>query len=334
MLTKRQYVEYLLSTPLNYTCTNLANHLDNISHDSICDFLKRERFTPRQIWELTKSYVLTQDDSESYLICDDSVQDKRYSRFIELVKKQYSGNEHGTVKGIGLVNLIHSSGKDGDFYPIDYRIYAPDTDSKTKNDHFQEMFLRAVTDKNLKARTILFDSWYASVDNLKLIHRSGWTFFTTLKSNRTVSISKEQGYIHLESIEWSEKMLQTGVLVKLKEVPFLVKLFKIVSQDGHIDWVITNSPDYNLWADDVKESNAVRWQVEEFHRSYKQLTGSEKCQCRAARSQRNHLACCYHAWLSLKIKAKELNQSLYQVRNRLFTDFLKMQLRKPQISAL
>ena len=36
----------------------------------------------------------------------------------------------------------------------------------------------------------------------------------------------------------------------------------------------------------------VRWQVEEFHRSFKQLTGSEKCQCRKARSQRNHLACC------------------------------------------
>jgi hypothetical protein len=142
------------------------------------------------------------------------------------------------------VNLIHSSGKDGDFYPIDYRIYSPETDGKTKNEHFQEMFLRAIADKNLKARTILFDSWYAD-----------------------------------------EKMIQMGIKVKLKEIPFFVKLFKIVSTDGHIDWVITNSPDYNLWADDVKENNAVRWQVEEFHRAYKQLTGSEKCQCRAARSQ-------------------------------------------------
>jgi len=334
MLTKKQYVEYLLSTPLNYTCTNLANHLDNVSHDSISDFLRRERFSPRQLWELTKTYVSKQDDLESYLICDDSVQDKRYSRFIDLVKKQYSGNEHGTVKGIGLVNLVHSSGKDGDFYPIDYRIYSPETDGKTQNSPFQEMFLRSIADKNLKARTILFDSWYSSVDNLKLIHRNGWTFFTTLKSNRMVSINREQGYIHLHTIEWSAKTLQVGLMVKLKEVPFLVKLFKIVSPDGHIDWVITNSSDFNLWADDVRESNAVRWQVEEFHRAYKQLTGSEKCQCRAARSQRNHLACCYHAWLSLKIKAKELNQSLYQVRNGVFTDFLKLQLRKPQISAL
>uniref|UniRef100_UPI003743E020 transposase n=1 Tax=Spirosoma profusum TaxID=2771354 RepID=UPI003743E020 len=42
-------------------------------------------------------------------------------------------------------------------------------------------------------------------------------------------------------------------------------------------------------------ANDTRWQIETFHRSFKQLTGSERCQCRKARSQRNHLACCYQA---------------------------------------
>ena len=46
------------------------------------------------------------------------------------------------------------------------------------------MFLRLTTHKNLKARRILFDSWYASVGNLKLIHRAGWTFFTTPRDGR------------------------------------------------------------------------------------------------------------------------------------------------------
>jgi hypothetical protein len=172
------------------------------------------------------------------------------------------------------------------------------------------------------------------VDNLKLIHRSGWTFFTTLKSNRKVSLTKEQGYIHLEHIVWDEKTCQTGILIKLQEVPFLVKLFKLVSTNGRIDWIITNSPDQHIWIDDVKENNAVRWQIEEFNRSYKQLTGSEKCQCRSARSQRNHLACCFHAWVSLKIKAKELKQTVYQVRTAVFSEFLKQQIRKPCISAI
>ena len=39
----------------------------------------------------------------------------------------------------------------------------------------------------------------------------------------------------------------------------------------------------------VIDALQVRWQVEAFHRSFKQLTGSEKCQCRKTESQRNHL---------------------------------------------
>ncbi len=63
------------------------------------------------------------------------------------------------------------------------------------------MFLQAADHKDLKTRTILFDMWYASAENLKVIHRRHWTFFTALKSNRLVSLSKEQGYIHLDDID-------------------------------------------------------------------------------------------------------------------------------------
>ena len=132
------------------------------------------------------------DSADACLIVDDSVQDKRYSRFIELVKRQYSGAEHGLVRGIDVVNLVHSTGVSGEFYPIDYRIYAPEQDGKTKNDHFREMVIQAVSDKRLHAKTILFDSWYASVDNLKLVHRLGLRFFTTLKANRLVSLTPKR----------------------------------------------------------------------------------------------------------------------------------------------
>jgi hypothetical protein len=227
MIAKREYIEYLLSTPFNYTSTNMAGHKPNLSHDVVSDFLRRERFAPADLWAIVQPYI---DGSESAsVIVDDSVQDKRYANFIELVKKQYSGNEHGTVKGIGLVNLVHTAGNDEPHGPIDYRIFHPQSDGKTKNNHFQEMFKRLITHKQLKARRILLDSWYASVDNLKLIHRSGWTFFTTLKSNRLVSLHPDRGYQHLEALIFDEQTLVMGLTIKLKEVPFLVKLFKLVA---------------------------------------------------------------------------------------------------------
>ncbi len=331
MISKKQYVEYLLSTPFNYTCTHLADHLDGVSHDVVNDFLRQEHLRPRQLWELVRGRI--EDSPDAFLIADDSVQGKRYSRFIELVKWQYSGAEHQTVKGIGVVNLVHSNGQAGDFYPIDYRVYAPDVDHKSKNDHFREMFLQAVENKQLKARTILFDAWYASAENLKLIHRRRWTFFTTLKSNRLVSLSKEQGYSHLDEIDWTPERLEHGVIVKLKEVPFKVRLFKVVASNGDIDWVITNDLDETVTTQVAQEANDVRWQVEELHRDFKQLTGSEKCQCRSGRAQRNHLACCYHAWVSLKVKAQELGQTLYEVRASLFTEYLRAELAHPRVPA-
>ncbi|CAN5587002.1 hypothetical protein BH20ACI4_BH20ACI4_18010 [soil metagenome] len=64
-----------------------------------------------------------------------------------ITKKQsieYLLNEHGLIKGIGLVNLLHSTGLAGEFCAIDYRVYAPDEDGKTENEHFQEMFIRVI----------------------------------------------------------------------------------------------------------------------------------------------------------------------------------------------
>jgi hypothetical protein len=329
MITKRQYIEYLISTPVNYTCSKLAEHLEGVSHDAISDYLQRERLTARGLWELVKPLV--KDSEAAYLIVDDSVQNKQYSRKIELVKKQYSGAVHGLVRGIGVVNLVHSDGED--FYPIDYRIYAPDADGKTKNDHFREMVLNARSDKQIKARTLLFDSWYASVDNLKLLQRLDMFFITTLKDNRMVSLSKEGGYIHLQDIDWTAHRLTYGVPIKLKEVPFKVQLFKVVAPNGDIEWVITNHPEGSFTTSDIQNENAERWQIEQLHRELKQLTGSEKCECRKARSQRNHLACCYLAWLALKVKARQLGKTLYAVQHDLFSDYLRAELRDPHIPA-
>ena len=180
---------------------------------------------------------------------------------MDLVKRQYSGNEGGLVQGIGVVNLVHTDG--ADYYPIDFRIYAKDMDGKTKNDHFREMVLNAKQDKDIQANTLLFDSWYGSWENLKLVHQLEMVFFTTLKANRLVSLSREDGYIHLDEIDWTDKRLKHGVSVKLKKVPFRVRLFKVVTPNGDIDWIITNS-ETPLTTHDVQDADAKRWQVEQF----------------------------------------------------------------------
>ena len=132
-------MEYVISTPINYTCTNLADDVDNISHDAINDYLRREKHTTRQGWELAEPWI--NNCTEAYLVLDDSVQDKPQSQVIEMVNHQYSGNTPGLVKGMGIVNVVHPD--QTDYYPLDFRAYAPDTEGKTKHDHFRAMLQQA-----------------------------------------------------------------------------------------------------------------------------------------------------------------------------------------------
>src|SRR5215510_4961689 len=81
MITKEQYIEFLMSTPINYTCTHLADHLSGISHDSMTDFLRSQRLTAQSVWSSAK--LLIRDTAESFLIVDDSLQEKPHAKAIE-----------------------------------------------------------------------------------------------------------------------------------------------------------------------------------------------------------------------------------------------------------
>ncbi len=82
--TKLDYCQYLLSSPINYTVTNLANHLDGVSHDRINRYLRGEKLTPRLLWENVA--LLIRPSQNAYILFDDTVLDKRYSASIETAR--------------------------------------------------------------------------------------------------------------------------------------------------------------------------------------------------------------------------------------------------------
>ena len=103
--TRQLYCQYLLSSQINYTGTNLADHVAGLDHNSIYRFLKGETLTPALIWE--KVWPLLVQSEDGYLLFDDTVLDKSHSFEINGVRRQYSGNAHGVIKGIGIVNLVY-----------------------------------------------------------------------------------------------------------------------------------------------------------------------------------------------------------------------------------
>ena len=329
--SRLDYCQYLLVSQINYTLTNFADHSEQFSHDALNRYLKGEKLSPKLTWENVQNQVM--QTPQGFVVFDDTVADKNFSHAIELVRRQYSGNAHTVIKGIGIVTCVYVNPELDQFWIIDYRIYDPDGDGKTKLEHVQDMLLNCVYQKKLQFWAVLMDSWYATKEIMLTIEKYGKIYYCPLKDNRQVDDSgSAQPYQRVDNLAWTEAEKQHGKVIKIKGFPgnHKVKLFRVVLSTKRTDYVVTN----DMAQDDtqaVQEVCSFRWKVEQFHRETKQLTGLEGCQCRKARIVRNHIACSILVWSRLKQVANETKQTVYRLKHELLSDYLRQQLRSPAI---
>lgn len=297
------YTNFLIANHNRYSGSEMSKVSPkfDMQHDCVSRWLSASDFTPSQLWNQVKKLI---DVTTGYLVGDDTLLNKEYSRINELAKKQYSGNEHKLVNGICLVNLLWSKGEE--YVPVDYRIYKKEFDGRTKNDHFQDLLKRAKK-RGFSPIYILMDSWYSSVDNLKLIVKKlNWNFICNLKSNRKVSISQNI-YISISDLSLADKQVRK---VWLKEYGFVL-ICKTVDQNGDVTYLAASDLtliDY----DDFTNHFSHRWMIEEFHRGIKQTTGIEKCYSVKKESQRTHIFSSFTAFIKLETNRIEEGISWYE----------------------
>jgi len=330
--TRLDYCQYLLSSQINYTLTNFADHSLKFSHDQLNRHLRDDKLTPRLVWEQAKEQLVT--SPAGYLIFDDTVADKNYSRSIELVRRQYSGNTHSVIRGIGIVTLIYVNPELNQFWLIDYRIFAPDEDGKTKLDHAKEMFDSVIHAKRLGFRCVLMDTWYATRQFMLHIERNGKLYYCPIQDNRQVdegdgAVSK---YQRADALTWSEEEKAHGKNVHVKDFPkgHRLQLFRLAVSTDRTDYVVTNDLTQNS-TNETQQVCAIRWKIEQLHREVKQTTGLERCQCRLARIQRNHIACAMLVWCRFKELAYETGRTVYQIKFGQLSDYLIQQLKSPSV---
>jgi len=331
-VTRIDYCQYLLISQINYTLTHFAEHTEKFSHDAVNRYLAGDQIRPRLVWENVKGQVV--QTPEGYVIFDDTVADKDSSFKIELVRRQYSGNAHGLIKGIGVVTCVYVNPTLDQFWIIDYRIYDPDGDGKTKLDHVHDMLTNCVYQKQLQFRTVLMDTWYATKDAMLYIEQLGKVYCCPLKDNRQVDDSVGAApYRRVDSLDWTEAERKHGKVIKIKGFPkdHKVKLFRVVLSTQRTDYVVTNDLAQND-TQATQQACGVRWKIEQFHRETKQLTGLEGCQCRKARIVRNHIGCAILVWVRLKQVAQETEQTVYKLKRGLLSDYMRQQLKSPTIS--
>ena len=112
--------------------------------------------------------------------------------------------------------------------------------------------------------------------------------------------------------EWSTEELECGKIIKIKGFPAQkkVKLLRVAVSTNRTDYLATKDLSQSS-TNVVKEVCKVRWEIEDFHREIKQISGIESCQCRKARLQINHIACAMLGWIRLKNLTYQTGQTVY-----------------------
>jgi hypothetical protein len=330
-VTRLDYCQYLLVTQINYTLTHYADHSEQFSHDAVNRYLRGEKLTPRLLWENVRGQVVA--TPSGYVVFDDTVLDKNTSFAIELVRAQYSGKAKAVIKGIGVVTCVYVHPETDQFWLIDYRLYDPEGDGKSKLDHVREMLTNVVYQKQLPLQAVLMDTWYATKDLMLFIESLQQRYYCPLKDNRQVDDSEgERAYQRVDSLVWSPHALAHGKQIKIKGFPkdHKVQCFRVVVSTHRTDYVVTNDQAQDS-TEATQEVCGFRWKIEQLHREGKQVTGLERCQCRKARIQRNHIACAFLVWVRLKELAVQTGRTVYQLKHGLLDDYLIQQLKNPSL---
>lgn len=285
------------------------------AHDSYTRLLHRLEPEPETLFQEVSPLVHRQGN---VLVIDDSTLDKPYARKMDLVSYHWSGKHKRVVQGINLVTLLWTNGDL--LVPTDYRIYNKDGDNQSKNDLFAEMILQAHR-RGFSPEIVVFDSWYASLDNLKLLRDQGYRWLTRLKKNRKVNPDKTKAR-SLDQCDLSEQ----GSVVYLSGYG-LIQVFRIDTPDGDTQYWATN--DLQMLPLERLKYAELSWGIEEYHRGLKQHCLVEKAQVRKERAQRNHIGLAIRAFVRLEVHRFHAGVSWFETKLNIIRRAVRDYLQNP-----
>jgi len=316
------YIQFLIAAQKSFTCCEASRcQIELIAHDAFVRLLSRQPTDTAALWREVEPLV---NRTRGCLVIDDSTLDKPYARHIELVTRHWSGKHKAVVMGINLLTLLWTDGDAA--LPCDCRLYGeemkPGGKPKSKNESFQEMITTA-KERGFHPEMVCFDSWYASIENLKLVRGCGWYFLTRLKKNRRVNPDDTKN-VAVETLP----PVAGGQVVHLKEFGF-VRLFRTVAPNGDGEYWMTNKTDMD--EEERQEWERQAFKIENYHRGLKQCCAVERCQCRSKVKQHGHILLSLRAFVRLEANRITTGVSWYEAKLDIVRDAIRNYLVMPTI---
>lgn len=320
-VNEEDYINFIIATPREVTATEAervqTESLNAPSHNAFTRLLTRLEPDADSLWKEAQIQI---DLQSGILVLDDSTLEKPYSQFNALIYQHWSGKQKAVVTGINLITLLWTDGVR--CVPVDYRVFDKDRDRKTKNDHFSDMLLEAY-ERGFNPELVCFDSWYGSIDNLKLVRSLGWHFLTRLKSNRKIRVNGGK----LQAVSEVGLTGGDGTIVWLKDFGE-IKIFRIFATDGTAEYWATSLSQMTEQARETKAKAA--WRIEMYHRGLKQQCLIERAHCRRLRPVLNHIGLCIRAFVRLESHCYRETISWIEAKTSIIRDAVRAYLANPR----
>lgn len=311
------YIQWLIASPKVVSCTQAAlSDSRPVAHDAYTRLLERLEPDSHSLWLEVEPLL---DLTSGCLVVDDSTLDKPYGPHIQMVTRHWSGKHRQVVSGINLITLLWTDGDRA--MPVDWRVFDKEQDGLTKNDHLRQM-LHTARERGFKPECVLWDSWYSSLDNLKLLRQWQWPFFVGLKSNRQVNPDGE-GNRAIAQVKYSEQRMRTH----LKGYGW-VQSYCVEQKERDPRYFVSSEQD-ELSPAHVQQKKEEAQQIENYHRGLKQECGIERCQARKRLKQKNHISLAIRAFVRLEWHRYQTGVSRFATKWEIIRPAISAYLKSP-----
>ena len=344
------YTDFEITSFENIEMTKLSKILGKgFSHDIFTKMLSEEIDTEYELLKKVRPILKSLDVNDvGMVIIDDTVIKKPYSKENRLIAYHYDNSEKKVVKGINILNFLHTSINNSKkmVIPIGFEPIIKDEIYEDEKDNFKEKRRSSLTknelvrDKlkyfvknNINFRYVVGDSWFASSENIEYINQKlNKRFVFRITNSRLIAFNEEDRingkFSKIRDIDMSAKK---DCLVYLKGCSNPVRLSRLYVKNGtnfHStdSYLITNDTNLNIIT--LSEIYQKRWIVEEFHKSIKQNLKIEKSPTKTVVPQLNHIFLTFLAFIKLEKFRIKFHTNHYNFKEQLYISALKEAMNK------
>lgn len=277
---------------------------------------------------------LTSDQREDVLIIDDSVFERNRSKKVELLAKVFDHAKHKYIFGFRMLTLGWSDGNT--FLPVNSVLLSSENDknvmnipeendkrtnaykrrklSRSKANDAMITLLKEAKAACIKAKYVLFDSWFASPDSICKIKNLGFDVIAMVKKTPKVFYEYNGKMMSVCDIYKANKkrrgrskyLLSVDVNIVKNENVIPAKIVFVRNRNKRSDYLCVISTDTSLNEDDIIRIYGKRWSIEVFFKvckSYLSLT--KECRAISYDAMTAHTAVVFTRYMMLAVSQRE-----------------------------